>query len=102
MDRPPGGDDRPGNREDEGRKPLYLHAKNGDTIPGPLLLLLAIVIGNGMVLGLSAIAVCLTPITGLRKPPQCDTAIPTLSENHSRTIELVVSLAAGAALGVRR
>ena len=71
-------------------------------LPRPLLLLLAIVIGNGMILGLSAIAVCLTPITGLGKPPQCDTAIPTLSENHARTIELVVSLAAGAALGVRR
>ena len=89
-------------REGGGREPPFLHAKNGDTFPRPLLLLLAIVIGNGMVLGLSAIAVCLTPITGLRKPSQCDTAIPTLSENHSRTIELVVSLAAGAALGVRR
>jgi hypothetical protein len=67
-----------------------------------LLWLVVLVIGKGTLLGVIGLGLCLSDLGGPPPPDGCRNVVQELAQNQARTVELVVSLAAGAGLAYRR
>lgn len=89
------GDDTTG-----GESPLSSRANN-QVVPRPLVWLVALVIGKGIVLGTLGMAWCWGAPDPVERRGVCTDLLPGLVEQHGRTVELVIGLAAGAGLAYK-
>lgn len=71
-------------------------------MPSALVWLVALVIGKGVLLGTLAMIWCWGAPDPAERRAVCTELLPGLVEQHGRTVELVVGLAAGAGLALRR
>jgi len=94
MIRPDGGGDQGGDAP--------LSRANDRQMPSPLVWLVALVIGKGVLLGTLAMGWCWGAPDPIERRGICTELLPGLVEQHGRTVELVVGLAAGAGLALRR